>query len=211
MSKEISTSNKDLKLEQQKAREIGLARKVKERNRDAAQRGDMHPTCIVREEDGIRQVSFEFDGKTEHADSAMIAAFGVNNSDFIDEQVRALATFANKPKKSTRDLARSITSSLALISEIAPNDPIEAMLAVQMVTTHKCAMKAIESLNWSESLKQDSVASNSATKLMNLYIRQMEALNKHRGKGQQKMTVEHIHVNEGGQAIIGDVSKGGRG
>ncbi|MBO0332611.1 hypothetical protein J0X12_03235 [Sneathiella sp. CAU 1612] len=38
---------------------------------------------------------------------------------------------------------------------------------------------------------------------------QMEALNKHRGKGQQKMTVEHVHVNEGGQAIIGTVEGGG--
>ncbi len=38
----------------------------------------------------------------------------------------------------------------------------------------------------------------------------MEALNRHRGKGQQKMTVEHIHVGEGGQAIVGNV-QGGRG
>jgi len=33
----------------------------------------------------------------------------------------------------------------------------------------------------------------------------LEALNKHRGKGQQKVTVEHVHVHEGGQAVVGNV------
>jgi hypothetical protein len=36
-------------------------------------------------------------------------------------------------------------------------------------------------------------------------------LNRHRGKGQQKVTVEHVHVHEGGGAIVGNVeSRGGR-
>ena len=35
----------------------------------------------------------------------------------------------------------------------------------------------------------------------------MEALNRYRGKGQQKMTVEHVHINSNVQAIIGNVTK----
>ncbi len=51
-----------------------------------------------------------------------------------------------------------------------------------------------------------------ATKLTRTYAAQMEALNKYRGKGQQKMTVEHVHVHDGGQAIVGPVSRdGGKG
>ena len=34
---------------------------------------------------------------------------------------------------------------------------------------------------------------------------QIEALQRYRGKGQQKVTVEHVHVNAGGQAIVGVV------
>jgi hypothetical protein len=37
----------------------------------------------------------------------------------------------------------------------------------------------------------------------------MEALKRYRTSGQQKMTVEHVHVHEGGQAIVGTV-EGGR-
>src|ERR1700730_10346044 len=36
-------------------------------------------------------------------------------------------------------------------------------------------------------------------------------LNRHRGKGQQKVTVEHVHVHSGGQAIVGPVAPGRRG
>jgi hypothetical protein len=39
----------------------------------------------------------------------------------------------------------------------------------------------------------------------------LEALNRHRGKGQQKVTVEHVHVHQGGQAIVGSVTAAGGG
>jgi hypothetical protein len=37
----------------------------------------------------------------------------------------------------------------------------------------------------------------------------LEALNRHRGKGQQKVTVEHVHVYSGGHAIVGSVGQRG--
>jgi hypothetical protein len=49
-----------------------------------------------------------------------------------------------------------------------------------------------------------------AAKLMALYAQQVAALNKHRGKGQQKVTVEHVHVAAGGQAIVGNIETSGR-
>lgn len=35
---------------------------------------------------------------------------------------------------------------------------------------------------------------NRVSKLLRLFTMQMEALNRYRGKGQQKVTVEHVHV-----------------
>ena len=34
----------------------------------------------------------------------------------------------------------------------------------------------------------------------------MSALKEYRSKGEQKMTVQHVHVAEGGQAIVGNVN-----
>jgi hypothetical protein len=39
----------------------------------------------------------------------------------------------------------------------------------------------------------------------------LEALNRHRGKGQQKVTVEHVHVHSGGRAVVGMVEAPGGG
>ena len=39
----------------------------------------------------------------------------------------------------------------------------------------------------------------------------MEALKRYRSKGEQRVYVERVTVNEGGQAIVGPVSHGGRG
>jgi hypothetical protein len=39
----------------------------------------------------------------------------------------------------------------------------------------------------------------------------MEALRKHRNGGKQTVTVQHVNVEDGGQAIVGDVQSGGRG
>jgi hypothetical protein len=55
---------------------------------------------------------------------------------------------------------------------------------------------------WKEQLNQ-------ANKLSRTYATLLEALNRHRGKGQQKVTVEHVHVHSGGQAIVGAVKTGG--
>lgn len=45
-----------------------------------------------------------------------------------------------------------------------------------------------------------------AAKLMGIYERQVAAFDKHRGGGQQNVTVKYVHVAEGGQAIVGNVT-----
>jgi hypothetical protein len=42
-------------------------------------------------------------------------------------------------------------------------------------------------------------------KLSRTYAVLLDALNRYRGKGQQKVTVEHVHVHSGGQAVVGMV------
>lgn len=48
-------------------------------------------------------------------------------------------------------------------------------------------------------------------KLSRTHAALLDALNRHRGKGQQKVTVEHVHVHSGGQAIVGNVNGPGGG
>jgi len=93
---------------------------------------------------------------------------------------------------------------------IKPSDSLERMLAVQMVSVHHAAMECLRRASLEDQTKEAREANlNQAGKLTGLFTRQMEALDKHRGKGQQKVTVEHVHVESGAQAVVGSVHTGG--
>ncbi len=102
----------------------------------------------------------------------------------------------------------ALNNAATLLSAINPQDELESMLATQMIGIHDLAMKKMVSCVSEDRLDAVNLKVNQITKLTRTFIAQMDTLNKHRGKGQQKMTVEHIHVNEGGQAVIGTVEKG---
>jgi hypothetical protein len=46
---------------------------------------------------------------------------------------------------------------------------------------------------------------SAAARLLRAYATQVEALRRLRNGGSQTVRVEHVHVNEGGQALIGNV------
>ena len=50
-----------------------------------------------------------------------------------------------------------------------------------------------------------------AGRLLRAYATQVETLRRWRNGGSQVVRVEHVHVNEGGQALIGNVRKDGSG
>jgi hypothetical protein len=52
---------------------------------------------------------------------------------------------------------------------------------------------------------------NLANKLSRTWATLLGALNSYRGKGQQKVTVEHVHVHAGGQAVVGNIERPGGG
>lgn len=101
---------------------------------------------------------------------------------------------------------------LALMAGIKPNDTVESMLAVQMIATHDLAMEFIRrAMLPDRQVYQVDNNINRATKMLRSFTAQVEALNKYRNKGQQKVTVEHVTINEGGQAVVGVVEHKGGG
>ena len=95
---------------------------------------------------------------------------------------------------------------LAAVDAVRPETEIEGMLAVQMAATHQLAMVALGRVATTGNIKAIEVNSTLATKMLRTYTAQVEALAKLRRGGAQKVTVEHVHVYEGGQAIVGNVN-----
>ncbi len=100
---------------------------------------------------------------------------------------------------------------LAVVKGVEPRDQVEAMLAAQMAAVHMATMTLARRLAHVENIQQQDSAERAFNKLARTFAAQVEALRRHRTGGEQKVTVEHVTVNEGGQAIVGNVSHGGRG
>jgi hypothetical protein len=104
-----------------------------------------------------------------------------------------------------------IVRAIELYESLAPSDGLEGMLATQMVGTHHAALDCLRlAMVPGQTFAARDMNLKHAAKLMALYAQQVAALNKHRGKGQQKVTVEHVHVAAGGQAIVGNIETSGR-
>lgn len=100
-----------------------------------------------------------------------------------------------------------IVRAMDLFQSLKPTDGIEAMLAEQMIGAHHAAQECLRRAGLeNQSFEARNQALDHAKKMMALYVNQMAALDKHRGKGQQQVTVKHVHVGAGGQAIVGDVN-----
>jgi hypothetical protein len=106
---------------------------------------------------------------------------------------------------------RQISAVTAALIGIAPKDELESMLAGQLVAANAGAMKCYRRAMIDEqSFEGGKENLNQANKLSRTYVTLLEALNRHRGKGtQQKVTVEHVNVHAGGQALVGAVQAGG--
>ena len=96
---------------------------------------------------------------------------------------------------------------LSVIKGVEPKDQVEAMLAAQMAAVHLATMTFARRLAHVENIPQQDAAERAFNKLTRTFATQMETLKRYRTGGQQKVTVEHVTVNKGGQAIVGNVQQ----
>jgi len=103
-------------------------------------------------------------------------------------------------------------ATVAALMGIEPNDELEGMMAAQLIASHNASMECYRrAMIGEQSFEGRKENLNQANKLSRTWTTLLDALNKHRGKGQQKVTVEHVHVHSGGQAVVGSVEHRGGG
>jgi hypothetical protein len=130
------------------------------------------------------------------------------NKRVADDALHAL--WLENSDEQTRDEQR-IAVVTGLIG-IGPKDELEGMMAAQLIAAHNAAMECYRRAMIGEQTFEGRRESlNHANKLSRTFATLLEALNRHRGKGQQKVTVEHVHVHSGGQAVVGVVEPTGQG
>lgn len=101
--------------------------------------------------------------------------------------------------------------ALAFLDAMQPRDAAEALLLTQMAATHQSTMMLARRLNHVETIPQQDAAERAVNKLARTYAVQMDTLKRYRSKGQQVVRVERVTVENGAQAVVGNVTQGGRG
>src|SRR5499427_2018975 len=139
--------------------------------------------------------------------------FGGSQFDAWNDQIihdTANALWVNHPDPDTLD--RQFLAAYIGLAGIAPKDELEGMMAAQLIAAHSAVMECYRrAMLVEQSFEGRSEALSQANKLSRTFAMLLDALNRHRGKGQQKVVVEHVHVHQGGQAIVGVVQTPGGG
>jgi hypothetical protein len=138
----------------------------------------------------------------------LMEATGTTDPTFLRALLYQLADAATTDGKTNES---EVNFMLSVVKGAEPKDQVEAMLAAQMAVVHMQTMASARKLANAEYLPQQDSAERAFNKLARTFTMQIEAFKRYRTGGQQKVTVEHVTVNAGGQAIVGNVAHGGRG
>jgi hypothetical protein len=142
----------------------------------------------------------------EHADKdaakmLLAEAFGTADNDFLNGIIGQLAHTNSRNGQADNAAFRLMVS---VIKGIKPKDQLESMLAAQIAAVHQVTMTLAARLNLAERADPQDIAA--FNKLVRTFATQLEALKRYRTGGEQKVTVQHVSVSEGGQAIVGNVT-----
>ena len=152
------------------------------------------PTCKLSEDGRTLQV-------TEHE-------LNEDSKAFLDRFYMDLGNMCTKGRKLDET---AINYAMTVIEDVKPRDRLESLLAAQMFAVHSATVALSRRLLNCETIAQQDSNARALVKLGTLYTRQLEVLHKRRGGTKQKVEVKHVHVHEGGQAVVGNVTHGGGG
>jgi hypothetical protein len=165
------------------------------------------PRLRVTENDGATKISPDHP-KPSVGHVLLMDALGTRDPAFLEGFLLQLADAGSKGGKVH---GRTLNFMLSVIKGIEPRDQVEALLAALMATVHTAIMTFAHRLAHVKTIPHQDSAERAFNKLARTFAAQVEALKRYRSRGDQTVRVEHVTVNEGGQAIVGNVNHGGRG
>ena len=145
------------------------------------------------------------DGEAANSWRRLNKALGTTSSDFVNASLFQIQSACRSPWGGISEL--SMNAALAMIEAAAPKDEIEAALAVQIAATHTAAMAVLAKLDVPSQQSADCGIRIGCGSFDEGLCISVEVLRRLRNGGHQYVRVEHVQVNDGGQAVIGNLKK----
>ena len=165
--------------------------------------GQTKPAAAVRVK--LSPDGFAIDHPDQELGQRLMAdALGVTDCDAMHGILRQLVkASANGERPDAVNLAFMIS----MIKSIKPRDSVEAMLVAQMVSVHVMAMRCAYHLANADDIARQDSAARALGRLARTFPAQIEALNRYRNNGEPAITVQNVRVQDGGNAIVGNVTQ----
>ena len=190
--------------------ELGKLRTEKSNQQsNAVERSGRSPGAAPRSLGRSPMVEVLEDGSTIglNCEPILKKALGTTDDYFVQGIIRQL-TRSTPDGRINED---ELNFMLSVIKDFNPRNQLETMLAAQMATVHVATMTQGQRLAHAETPPEQDSAERALNKLARTFTIQMEALQRYRSGGEQTVTVQHVSVNEGGQAIVGHVTQAAPG
>jgi len=136
----------------------------------------------------------------------LLEAVGTSDPDFCGPLLTQIAKAATQGENVDE---RALNFIVSVVKGVQPKDQLETMLAAQMAAVQMLTMDFARRLNSADNIPQRDSLERAFNKLARTFVAQLETLKRYRSSGEQKVTVEHVTVNEGGKAIVGNVNHRG--
>jgi len=132
-------------------------------------------------------------------------ALGTSSSDFVNATLAQIQNASRLPAGGISET--SVNAVLAFIEGAEPKNELEAALAIQMAGTHAVIMALLSRLGGGYATDRSMVMKTSAVaRLLKAFAVQVEALRRLKNGGSQFVRVEHVHLNQGANAVIGNIA-----
>jgi hypothetical protein len=161
------------------------------------------PAPRLKVEETAKGTSVSYDHANHgYGQVLLMEALGTADCEFF---AGLLAQLTNSSSRGGKIDERLLNFMLAVVKGIKPRDQIEVMLAAQMAAVHEAIMTFTKRLAHVDTIPQQDSAERALNKLARTFATQMEALQRYRNGGEQKVLVQQVSVSEGSQAIVAGI------
>lgn len=134
------------------------------------------------------------------------AATGTDDTDFQEDLVSQVTMALPLAAALGSDANRQAAAAVAAMADLKPQDALEGMAIAQIVLVHYAAAECMRKAMAQKTPEAQDLCFRQAMRLMAMFQRQLEGLDRHRGKGAALVNVERVNVEAGGQAVVGAVN-----
>jgi hypothetical protein len=171
------------------------------------------PLKIWKDANGVNRFATNSD---ESGDDIIKGIMGTKDSEIAKSIMSAtyMAVHPTLTKEGGDNVDKCMNIILQSMHDFQPKDAIEARLISQAIALYQHGMSRLAKAGISENVQHSESYVNMATKLFRVHNETIEAIDRHRRGGEQRVIVQHQQVNITGQAqaVVGNFhSEGGGG